>query len=218
MKKIILAVFLFLAPAVAAGQSVETRAQTIVHLLDYISLDYPEFVKGGNVLHEAEYQEQLEFSSQVIASLQSLPDVAGKQELLAKAQTLKATIAEKAEGKQVSSLANELRWDVIRAYAIAIIPKTAPDLSQAGAIYTANCAGCHGVEGRGDGPLAQGLDPAPSNFHDQERMASRSVYGLYNTISLGVAGTAMRDSVNSSKTIAGHSRSMPRASVFPSRK
>lgn len=192
MKKIILAVLLFLAPAVAAGQSVETRAQTIVHLLDYISVDYPEFVKGGKVLDGAEYQEQLEFSSQVIVSLQSLPDVAATQGLLAKAQTLKAKIADKAAGKQVSSLANELRWDVVRAYDIAVVPKAAPDLSQAAAIYTADCAGCHGVEGRGDGPLAQGLDPAPSNFHDQERMASRSVYGLYNTISLGVAGTAMR--------------------------
>ncbi|MDQ3774086.1 MAG: FTR1 family protein [Pseudomonadota bacterium] len=192
MKKIILAVLLFLAPAVAAGQSVETRAQTIVHLLAYISVDYPEFVKGGKVLDGAEYQEQLEFSSQVIMSLQSLPDVAATQGLLAKAQTLKAQIADKAAGKQVSRLANELRWDVIRASDIAVVPKTAPDLSQPAAIYTADCAGCHGVEGRGDGPLAQGLDPAPSNFHDQERMASRSVYGLYNTISLGVAGTAMR--------------------------
>jgi high-affinity iron transporter len=188
---VVLAVLLFLTTAVAAGQSVETRAQTIVHLLDYISVDYPEFVKDGKVLDEPEYQEQLEFSSQVIVSLQSLPDVAAKQELIAKAQTLKAKITEKAAGKQVSSLSNELRWDVVRAYDIAVVPKTAPDLSQAAAIYTANCAGCHGVEGRGDGPLALGLDPAPSNFHDQERMASRSVYGLYNTISLGVAGTAM---------------------------
>jgi high-affinity iron transporter len=192
VKKIVIAVLLFLAPAVAGGQSVETRAQTILHLLDYVSVDYPEFVKGGKVLDEAEYQEQLEFSSQVLASLQSLPDVAAKQELLAKAQTLKAKITEKAAGKQVSSLANELRWDVIPAYDIAVVPKTASDLSQAAAIYTADCAGCHGVEGRGDGPFAQGLDPAPSNFHDQVRMASRSVYGLYNTISLGVAGTAMR--------------------------
>lgn len=124
MKKIVIAVLLFLAflaflaPAVAAGQSVETRAQTILHLLDYVSVDYPEFVKGGKVLDEAEYQEQLEFSSQVLASLQSLPEVPAKRELLAKAQTLKAKITEKAAGKQVSSLANELRWDVIPAYDI----------------------------------------------------------------------------------------------------
>jgi high-affinity iron transporter len=35
------------------------------------------------------------------------------------------------------------------------------------------------------------MDPAPANFHDVQRMASRSVYGLYNTITLGVAGTPM---------------------------
>ncbi|MGH8727719.1 MAG: cytochrome c/FTR1 family iron permease [Burkholderiales bacterium] len=192
MSQIFLAVLLFLAPALAAAQSVETRAQTIVHLLDYVSVDYPEFVKDGKVLDEAEYLEQSEFAAQVIESLQSLPDVPAKQELLAKAQTLKAKIAKKVAGTEVSNLANELRWNVIRAYDIAVVPKTAPDLSQAVAIYAANCAGCHGDKGRGDGALAPGLDPSPSNFHDEARMASRSVYGLYNTISLGVAGTAMR--------------------------
>jgi high-affinity iron transporter len=190
MKRILFFVFLIAGTVFAADP--ENRAQTIVHLLDYVSVDYPEFVKDGKVLDEAEYQEQSEFAAQVIASLQSLPEVAQKQELLAKAQNLKAKIAEKAMGEEVSNLASKLRWDVIRAYEIAVVPKTAPDLSQASAIYPANCAGCHGVEGRGDGPLAQGLEPAPSNFHDEGRMRSRSVYGLYNTISLGVAGTAMR--------------------------
>ncbi|MGB7481600.1 MAG: cytochrome c/FTR1 family iron permease, partial [Burkholderiaceae bacterium] len=59
-------------------------------------------------------------------------------------------------------------------------------------LYDANCAACHGAAGRGDGPLAKGMEPAPSNFHDGERMAARSLYGLYNTITLGVGGTPMR--------------------------
>ena len=35
------------------------------------------------------------------------------------------------------------------------------------------------------------LDPAPSNFHDRQRMDQRSIYSLYSTITLGVQGTAM---------------------------
>ena len=50
---------------------------------------------------------------------------------------------------------------------------------------------CHGAQGDGKGPAAAGLDPAPSNFTDRARAAERSVYGLYNTISLGVEGTSM---------------------------
>ena len=50
---------------------------------------------------------------------------------------------------------------------------------------------CHGADGRGDGPAGKGLDPAPTNFHDRERMDRRSVYSLYSTITLGVPGTPM---------------------------
>ena len=40
-------------------------------------------------------------------------------------------------------------------------------------------------------PRPKGSNRAPSDFHDAARMAQRSVYGLYNTITLGVAGTSM---------------------------
>jgi high-affinity iron transporter len=59
-------------------------------------------------------------------------------------------------------------------------------------VFDAQCSSCHGASGRGDGPTAKGMDPAPANFHDGERMRQRSVYGLYNTITLGVGGTRMQ--------------------------
>ena len=40
-------------------------AQTVVHMRDYMSVDYSEFVKNGRVLDEAEYKEQQEFSARV---------------------------------------------------------------------------------------------------------------------------------------------------------
>src|SRR6185295_11378283 len=69
--------------------------------------------------------------------------------------------------------------------------KSAPDLGAGAKLYRSLCAGCHGVDGTGDGAAAAKLEPAPSNFHDAERMSQRSAYGLYNAISLGVNGTAM---------------------------
>jgi len=59
-------------------------------------------------------------------------------------------------------------------------------------LFVQHCAACHGTQGKGDGPLAKGMDPAPRNFHDDSRMRQRSLYGLYNTITLGVGGTPMR--------------------------
>lgn len=176
----------------AAGQSGEaSAAQLIVHTLDYMSVDYPQFVKDGKVLDEAEYKEQQEFSRQVLELLGKLSDAPQRAALLQQAAALKALIDAKAPGADVSKLASALRWRVIDAYNVTVAPKSAPDLKRGAMLYAAHCAACHGAHGQGDGPAAKGLDPAPSNFHDRDRMAQRSLYGLYSTITLGVAGTSM---------------------------
>jgi high-affinity iron transporter len=76
-------------------------------------------------------------------------------------------------------------------YDVEVAPRRAPDLARAAALYASHCASCHGVEGRGDGVAGRSLDPRPRDFHDRDRMAQRSVYSLYSTITLGVGGTAM---------------------------
>jgi len=161
-------------------------------MLDYISVDYPQFVRDGKVLDQGEYAEQLEFATQSLALLQQLPAQTGQAELVGKAQALRAAIATKTNGKAVAAAANALRWDIIRVWQLSVAPRQPPDLAAGARLYAADCAACHGVSGHGDGVLAAGLDPVPSNFHDAARMDARSIYGLYNTITLGVAGTPMR--------------------------
>lgn len=168
------------------------KAQTIVHMLDYVSVDYPEFVRDGQVLDQDEFAEQLEFSTQSVALLQQLPAQPGQAALVDQAQALRSAIAAKADAAAVTAAANALRWEVIGTYRLSVAPRQAPDLAVGAHLYAAQCAACHGAGGRGDGALAAGLEPAPSNFHDAARMDVRSIYGLYNTITLGVAGTPMR--------------------------
>lgn len=179
------------APAGAAPADTE-RAQTIVHMLDYVGVDYPEFVQDGEVLNADEYEEQREFATQVIALMQQLPAVPGQADLLQQAHALLARIEAKAAGAEVAALAGQLRQDMIGAYKLSIAPRQAPDLVLGARLFGEHCASCHGVKGQGDGPLAAGMEPAPSDFHDEARMRQRSLYGLYNTISLGVGGTSMR--------------------------
>jgi high-affinity iron transporter len=162
-----------------------------VHLLDYISVDYPEFVQGGNVLDAAEYAEQLEFAGQVLALLRQLPEHERQVELIRQAEALVSLIWRKEDGAHVAALGTALRWDLIKTYHVTVAPQRAPDVQAVHTLYEENCAQCHGLQGHGDGPQAAGLDPPPSNFHDRTRMAQRSVYSLYSTITLGVAGTAM---------------------------
>lgn len=169
----------------------DEQARTVVHMLDYVSVDYPNFVKGGQVLDTAEYAEQLEFARQVLDILGQLPKPEGAPDLVARAQKLQERILAKADGADISALAKALRGEVIAAYKVAVAPAKAPDLKLGQQLFAAHCASCHGEEGFGDGPQGKGLEPAPRNFHDAAAMAVRSPFGLYNTITLGVEGTSM---------------------------
>jgi len=194
MRPRLLAVVLVTLVAVCS-HAAETRPaadpQAILHLLDYVSVEYPQFVQAGKVVNQAEYAEQEEFSSQVAQLILELPANPKREALAKRAADLASMIRGKDDGAKVSGLANEIQRELIQAYSVAVTPKQAPDLTQAQALYATNCAACHGVEGNGEGPLAAGLDPKPTNFRDPVRQSARSVYALFNTISLGVAGTPM---------------------------
>lgn len=181
-----------LAVASHAAVSDDDKARTVIHLLDYIGVDYPETVKEGKVQDAGEYQEQREFAAQVLALLSQMPDIAERDALLAQTRFLIEHIDAKAPGGDVSGLTRSLGGEVIQRYQVAVAPRQAPDLTRAANLFQAQCAACHGSQGRGDGPAARGMDPAPSNFLDATRMNKRSAFGLYNTITLGVKGTAMQ--------------------------
>lgn len=182
---------LALALCICTAARADTAAQTVVHLLDYLSVDYAGSVKDGKVLDESEYREQQEFAAQVITLLGDLPAVSQRDALLGLARQLKEQIDGKAAESVVTEYATNLRWKVIDAYHIAVVPRSVPNFGLGATLYASQCAGCHGAGGRGDGPAAAGLNPPPASFHDKERMSQRSLYTLYSTITLGVSGTAM---------------------------
>jgi high-affinity iron transporter len=183
---------LLLGVALSAAAAVQDNsAQTILHMLDYVAVDYPEAVQDGKVKNADEYKEMLEFTAQVSALMKGLPENPKRAALVAEAGVLAGMVDKKAPASAIATTAGKLRWAVIGAYKLSVAPKAAPDLKMGAKLYQAMCGACHGIEGRGDGAAGARLDPKPSDFHDRERMAQRSVYGLYNTITLGVAGTGM---------------------------
>jgi high-affinity iron transporter len=186
----VLAALALLLPAFAARAAAED-ARTIVNLLDYVSVEYPEFVREGRVLDAEEYAEQVEFSGQVARLIPTLPASPQREAIAAQAGELVGLIEAKADGVRVAALAREIQRALIAGYGVVVTPRQAPDVGAAAAIYAQRCAQCHGAQGDGAGPAATGLDPAPTDFRDAVRASARSVYGLYNTISLGVAGTGM---------------------------
>lgn len=166
-------------------------AQTTLHLLDYVGADYGGAVENGRIRSADEYREMQQFVTQAGEQLRTLPANPAKNALLADGDRLSALVAAKASPDDVAGAAAKLRWAIAAAYGLPLAPRHVPDAALGATLYATHCASCHGVEGRGDGPAAKGLKPAPADFHDAARMANRSPYGLYNTITLGVAGTSM---------------------------
>ncbi len=163
----------------------------VLNLLDYIAVDYAGAVQDGKVADADEYKEMQEFAGQARALIAGLSEDPARPALQKAAVALATRVEGKAPAAEVAAQAQALRQEVARTYRVAVAPRQAPDLARGAQLYAQQCAACHGASGRGDGPAGQGLDPAPSNFHDLGRMSRRSIHGLYNTITLGVEGTAM---------------------------
>ena len=70
----------------------------------------------------------------------------------------------------------------------------AKSLAEGKELYTANCADCHGVEGKGDGPMAAYTgDPVPSDLTDGTWQHGSTDGEIYALIHDGVENTGMRN-------------------------
>ncbi len=182
---------LLLATPLWAAKS-DNSAAELLHLLDYIGVDYPTTVEQGVITNPGEYSEQVEFSQRALTLIETLPEGEPQRELLKQARTLQSLIADKVAGNKVETLTQTMQKQVIELTGITTTPRRAPSLSRGQQLFQAHCTSCHGTTGHGDGPLAASMDPPPIDFSDRSRQDKRTIYGLYNTISRGVADTGMR--------------------------
>jgi high-affinity iron transporter len=178
---------LLLLSMVLKANEKNSNARMIVHLLDYIAVDYSMAVNQGNVISVAEYKEMEEFATTISTLGQNSP-----ASVRSDIKLLKALIKEKASQEKVSSVSNSIKQKIISSYSLEIAPKRWPSLINGRQLYALHCKSCHGENGKGNGNLANGLNPAPTNFHSPEKANGLSPFQAYNTIRLGVNNTAMR--------------------------
>ncbi|WP_428425765.1 FTR1 family protein [Methylibium sp.] len=181
----------FASNGYAAEPIVDAKAKQVWQLLDYVAVDYGGAVANGAVLKASEYAEMQEFAAAAEKQLAELPRTGASAALQAQAARLRSAVADKAEPATVAQLAHGLAGDVLKAYPFPIAPTQLPDLQRGAQLFQAQCAACHGLEGRGDGPAAATLDPKPTALAEHLRARERSLFALHQVISNGVNGTAM---------------------------
>jgi mono/diheme cytochrome c family protein len=58
-------------------------------------------------------------------------------------------------------------------------------------MYSANCALCHGQEGKGDGPGGAGLNPKPRNFVEGKWTQGNGLTDHFKVVTNGISGGSM---------------------------
>lgn len=154
--------------------------------------EYRNGFSGGKLVSPAETAEARLFLTEARRSAALLPpEHAGATQ-----QGIDALIALVDRGvspDSVEAAARALGDGLARTFNITLedIPAVAPSSARGADVYRKACASCHGLAGRGDGPVAAALTPHPPDLTDRAALADRSPLDFYRRITLGIAGTAM---------------------------
>jgi high-affinity iron transporter len=181
----------FASTGFAQQKTIEDKAKQIWQMLDYIAVDYAGAVEKGVIISRDEYAEMVEFSQNVEKQIKELPETNGKSALLNASLALRKSVDSKAPADTVANQTRGLAAALITSYPIPIAPGATPDLKLGAGLYQAQCASCHGADGKADTPIAAKLNPLPIAFSDAQRARERSALSLYQTTTQGVEGTSM---------------------------
>jgi high-affinity iron transporter len=154
--------------------------------------EYRIGIVNGRVISQAEIDEARLFLQESRRSAALLPPEV-RPGTLSEIDSLLTMVDRVAAPDSIDARVRRLTSALSDRFGVVLdeIPRQAPSLSRGAAVYQSNCAGCHGSLGRGDGPLAAGLDPKPSDLADGSALRDQSPLDYYRRISIGVVGTAM---------------------------
>ena len=191
IKQLFFLLLILISPLLYSSDTPTPSPRLIVHLLDYLALDYGAAVQDGKIMNTYEYAEQIEFINSALETAYTVPEIKTESNILSHLEELKKQILAKAASEKVSELCRHLQQEIIQKTKMEISPPQWPNRTKGAKLYSQTCTSCHGPNGKGDGPLALSLKPPPSNFFNEELMKDSSPFKVFNTIRLGIPGTAM---------------------------
>lgn len=183
---------LLLARPLIAEDQPAAVARRIVATTQLAAQEYRLGVRGGKVVSAEELGEAKLFLSEARRSATLLP-APHSAAILKQLTALDAFVARNGAADSLDLAVRALGDGLAQALGISLddVPAQAPALAHGAEVYQAQCASCHGLVGRGDGPAAKALTPPPASLADQPALRGRSPLDFYRRVTIGVAGTAM---------------------------
>ncbi len=166
--------------------------QRIATTVQLAAQEYRIGVSGGRVIMAAEVEEAGLFLAEARRTAERLPPESSRATIGALDEMI-AAVNRTADPDSLAAAARTLTSGLAERYGVDVdqVPTSAPPLARGAQVYQQNCAGCHGLAGRGDGPDGLGLTPPPGALSDGVRLVDVSPLDFYRRITIGVAGTAM---------------------------
>jgi len=191
--------FLFSPNVEAAPESLESKIKKIVMMMNIVTKEYEEGVVDGKIIVAAEYEESQVFLEQAQDRFRRLPapreNINAIKSIATRFQDLTQKIRNKVDIGEVRPLINGINSDLMKIYAIKISqsPEEPVSLKNGRTIFANKCSVCHGMSGKGDGPLAAQFDPAPAVLADPKLTGDDNTvaYDNFQVISVGIANTGM---------------------------
>ena len=193
-KNLLLILFLISGSLLSATE-IDKQGRMLISLLDYIGKDYQKAVDKGEVINEFEFNEMLEFSGNTVSIFKTVSSevhIADSVNLLTQLRELRQLIANKAASGEVYLKSGEIRKELLLLDLVKLSPENWPNIVTGRALFLKNCANCHGEKGDGKNITFIGLNPVPASFLDSSVVDKLSPFQTFNTVRLGLPGTAMQ--------------------------
>jgi high-affinity iron transporter len=190
-----LLVFVLSALALVPGLGAQDHTAAARRLASTATLAAQEYRLGvldGKVVLEPEVEEAMLFLQEARRTAEQLPALAGAA-AMAGIDSALSLVEALASPDEVSARVSAMLDQLAQSLGVPLdeIPDLPPLLPRGADIFQRQCASCHGRAGRGDGPAAAGLDPAPVDLTVFENLSGTSPLDFFRRISSGTPGTAM---------------------------
>jgi len=196
--------FVFVAlhfPILAQSQpaKLESNVKKIVMMMNIVNKEYHEGIAEGQIINAAEYEESQVFLEQAFGRYKTLIKGETPQdkqdELSSQFSSLIQKIKNKADPGIIKSEVNAINSGILAKFNIKLseTPSEPVSLENGRTLYMNNCKVCHGIEGKGDGPIALQLDPRPAVLSNPQFTGDEfsKPYDNFQIINVGIANTAM---------------------------
>lgn len=177
--------------SISQAQDLE-KVRRLILILDYVAADYVLAVSQGEVLDIAEYEEMVAFTetAKMIYSHLALT-TPNSREIRTGIAKLSELIHKKADPDRIAIACGDIRGHVLSSYPLPLAPKIPPNYLKGKQLYQRDCVLCHAADGSGKTRMAQTLVPPPRSFLDPKVMETLTPFRAFNTMTLGLEGTAM---------------------------